>query len=75
MISPWLKLNMDWRRIRLERIGLLTTFAAPRLRWAWDNTRKAIPLILIDARGRRWEFKLKAGAWIRPEPLKENPRR
>jgi hypothetical protein len=65
---PLVIMHPSWRKIRLERLNRLTTTAPEHLRWHWDDTRKAMPLILVDHRQRRWEFKLHHGAQIRPEP-------
>jgi len=58
--------STDWRRIRMSALLQLTTTDSARP-WTWDVTDPVHPR-LVAPWGRRWLFRLRHGAWIKPEP-------
>ncbi|GDY22323.1 hypothetical protein LBMAG56_36700 [Verrucomicrobiota bacterium] len=55
-----------WRKITMTALCRLTDPSSPRP-WRWDSTDPVHPR-LISPWGRRWLFKVRRGAWIKPEP-------
>ena len=59
---------MEWRRVKLNALIVLTDRVKPELRWKWEKQEEhgRGHLFLRTPRGALWEFKLKGGAWLRP---------
>ena len=53
----------EWKPIKMVEVVRLTEELPEKERWRWDQ--QASTLFLIEPSERRWQLKIKKGAWIR----------
>ena len=60
-------MEKKWRHIKVSTLAWFCHQAPPRLRWTLWLTPGGNQLEIVMASGRKLDFKLSGGAWVRPQ--------
>lgn len=63
--------KMGWQRVAFAEVMRRTGLKRGPERWKWrtEKQRGRTQLVLVEATGERWDFKLQRGAWMRKQEL------